>query len=193
MMCDPVIHLYACGCNDTEIKPGRYLQGKLGRKKVLAQARRRRSPVQSTRAAGSDAQVERDGSSVMTESERQSEIASYATLVMNWLRSTALAPCDWEPFFTQVDLALYGRFPWLFSENAPRLNEIRANLEPGQVIECCKPDSGSGVSMSDIINMHLDWLARWIQIVVPDRELMKEALGRAETILVREAWKTNPH
>jgi hypothetical protein len=112
---------------------------------------------------------------------------------MDWLRSTCLATCDWEPFFQQVDLALFGPFPSLFSDNASLFNGASPGQDAWEVFKRCKPQLGREVSMPDVINKHIDWLARWIQILIPDRELMKEALGKAETILVREAWKTNPH
>lgn len=35
------------------------------------------------------------------------------------------------------------------------------------------------------------WLARWAQRVIPDRKLMREAIGMAEATLVREAWKAS--
>jgi hypothetical protein len=167
-----------------------YMQGKLGRKKVLALARDRKKPVEATQVLGSRVQLQslQGTRPVMDKSARRGEIAKYATLVVDWVHSTNLAPCNWEPFFRQVILVLYGPFRWLLSENAPRSNEIRPGQDPVKVIKRCKPHFGSAVSMPDVINMHLDWLARWIQIVVPDRELMKEALGRAEAALVREAW-----
>jgi len=40
----------------------------------------------------------------------------------------------------------------------------------------------------DFINKHVEWLARWIQILVPDKELMKEALDRGKAVLTHEAW-----
>lgn len=166
-----------------------YVQGRLGRKKVLALARAHTKQVQITDETSSELQEQPQQNSdlIMSESERQAYIAQHAKLVVDWLRSTTLSPCDWEAFFRQIDLALYGPYPLLFAENAPRHTKISPEEDPWQVIRRCKPQLGTEVSLPDVINKHIDWLARWIQIVVPDRELMKETLGTAETVLVREA------
>ena len=59
-----------------------YLQGKLGRKKVLALARTRRKPVQEMQAtdSGMQSQAAQSSGPAMTESQRQSEIDKYAKL-----------------------------------------------------------------------------------------------------------------
>jgi len=58
----------------------------------------------------------------MTEAERQEKIPEYATLIVGWFHSTGLAHCDWELFWEQVNSALYGGFPWLFKDEAPKPN-----------------------------------------------------------------------
>jgi len=167
-----------------------YLQGKLGRKKVLALARARKSSAQTSRvtASGVQLQVLQGSHPAITESERHSEIEKYGTLVMDWVRSTDLAVCDWELFFRQVDLALYGPFRWLFSENAPRRDDIKASQDPWRIIKRCKPHLGNELSIPNVINNNLSWLARWIQMVIPDRKLIEEALATAKVTLEHEAW-----
>ena len=167
-----------------------YLQGKLGRKKVLALARTRRKPVQEMQAtdSGMQSQAAQSSGPAMTESQRQGEIDKYAKLVTDWVRSTNLGSCDWEPFFNQVVLALYGPLPWLYSKHAPRRNEIRPDQDSLHVIKRCKPKMEAELFVPDFINKHVEWLARWIQILVPDKELMKEALDRGKAVLTHEAW-----
>jgi len=77
-----------------------YLQGKLGRKKVLALARTRRKPVQEMQAtdSGMQSQAAQSSGPAMTESQRQGEIDKYAKLVTDWVRSTNLVPATGSHF-----------------------------------------------------------------------------------------------
>lgn len=68
------------------------------------------------------------------EEERQKEVAEHAKLIIDWFRSRDLAFCFWPGFWSQVNAALYGPFPWLFADEAPQPHEIRPGVNPLEVI-----------------------------------------------------------
>lgn len=90
-----------------------------------------------------------------------------------------------------MNSALYGLFPWLFAEEAPRPGGIRPNKDPVEVIKRYKPQVGEEHSRADVLNNLVTGLARWAQRVIPDRKLMREAIGVAEATLVRGVWKAS--
>ncbi len=172
-----------------------YLQGKVGRKKVLAMVRARRNAVAAKEVGATGELLPGNPGQypvpAPNSEERQKKGSEYAKLIIDWAHSTDLAPCFWSPLFQQINLALYGPFPWLFRNEAPRSQEIRPHADPVKVIKACKVEGGDERSMPDIINDHVTWLARWIQRVIPDPRLMRQALAIAEATLVREAWRTS--
>jgi len=123
----------------------------------------------------------------MTEAERQEKIPEYATLIVEWFPSTDLAHCDWEMFWEQVNSALYGGFPWLFKDEAPKPNGTIPDEDPWKVIEWRKVKNKDLKFVNDIINHNAPWLARWLQRVIPDQAMVKAVLHQAETQIRREA------
>ncbi len=198
-----------------DLKRG-YLEGKLGRKKVLTEARARVKAAQKTEAMVTTKEVpttpqpsasgmpqpnapgtpkpsapvkpQPSTPPVMTVEHYRRKVEENVELAMDWFHSRDLPPGFWEPFFSQVDLALYGPFPWLFTEEAPRPGENWAGKDPQEVIKLCRPE-GKEDSMADIVNNLVKWLARWIQRVIPDQKMMLDVLALAEAALLREAWE----
>jgi hypothetical protein len=210
--------LKLAGLSDDLRQP--YLGGKLGRKKALAAADARKKASKATQivsvkpdlpkappspppackeavehavvasSKGKPPEKPRPSPPPEVSAELYKKIKEEATtLVVDWVRST-LAICDWEAFFKQVGLALYGVFPWLFTSEAPKPGEINLNEDPLKVIERCKIEEVESGCGPDVLNNNVKWFARWIQRVILDRKLMKEVISAAETTLIREAWKT---
>jgi len=123
----------------------------------------------------------------MSAEERQEKISGYAQLIVDWIRQTDLRPCDYGTFFKQVDSALDGTRPWLFSNEAPKPDEIHPKEDPWKVIARCKVVRGNPQSAPDVINNAVTRLARWIQRVIPDREMLKEAIVKAKVPLLNQA------
>ena len=158
-----------------------YLQGKIGRKTVVKMARARRSAVKKNPPAPiQQPQPKQNPVPVMTEEERERKISKGAALMIEWLRTTGLAPCDVEMFFSQGNSALYGGLPWLFTSEAPKPDDINPGEDPWAVIKRCRVQDNKAKLVTDIINNNVTWLARWIQRVFPDREIREAVLDLAE-------------
>jgi hypothetical protein len=174
-----------------DLKQG-YLEGKLGRKKVLALARARNKATQASEVVSSQEDLPKKSQPsplpVITAEQRQKKLEEYTKLIMDWFHSLDLAPGFWADVFSQVNSALYGAFPWLFADEAPRPNENWAETDPQKVIKLCKP-VGQEDPMPEVLNNLVRWLARWTQRVIPDRKMMRESLAMAEATLLREAWE----
>ncbi len=123
----------------------------------------------------------------MTAEEWQKKAKEHAKMVIDFIHSRDLGLGFLGPLFSQVNLALYGGFPWLFTEEAPRPGENWAGKDPQEVIKLFEP-FGKEDSMAEVMNNLVKWLARWIQRVIPDRKMMMDALAIAEATLLREAW-----
>lgn len=124
---------------------------------------------------------------MITAEEWQRKREEHANPAMDWVRSKP-APCDWGEFFRQVNLALYGGFPRLFTAEAPQPDENWADKDPQEVFKLCEP-VGKEDSMPEVLNNLVKWLARWIQRVIPDRKMMMDALAIAEAALLHDARK----
>ena len=169
-----------------------YLQGKVGRKKALKMGQARKKEIEANAEETVTAKVPQkdpkpNPKPVMTEPEPQKWITEFATIIVDWVRSLKLAPYDLETFLSQVNYGLYGRFPRLFTDEAPKPGEVHPHEDPSKVIERCKVDGGNPQFMHEVINNDIAWLARWIQRVIPDWLMMKEAFAQAETKLRRMA------
>ena len=180
-----------------------YLEGKVDRKKVLKMARARKNDIKSTApltpenpqrvldqnpppeptAVVRTGKRQQSSVSAMTEEERQEKISEYAKLIVDWVPQTGLRLCDYGAFFKGVDSALDGTRSWLFRNEAPKPHEIRPDEDPWKVIQHCKVVGGNPQSAPDVTNNAVTWLARWIQRVIPDQEMIKEAISRARTQL----------
>ena len=125
----------------------------------------------------------------MTEEERQKRVAEHAKPIIDWFHSLNLAPCFWPGFWSQVNAAMYGPFPWLFAGEAPQPHEIRPGVNPWEVIKECKVERKNPQFVTDIINDLVAWLARWVQRVIPDRVMTEDAIDKARGQLLREARK----
>ena len=173
-----------------------YLQGKMGRKAVLEMARKRRQKESGTKAnqkvtAGMvPTNSRQDPAPSMTEAERQAKIADLVPIVVEWVNSLSLTAYDLESFWDQVNTALYRGCHWLFTDEAQNGDKISSGEDPMKVIERCKVTGGTSQLMPEIINNHVTWLARWIQRLIPDWVMMKEALAQAEAQLRREVQTT---
>ena len=125
----------------------------------------------------------------MTEEERQKKVAEHAKLIIDWFRSLNLAFSFWPGYWSQVNAAMYGPFPWLFADEAPQPHEIRPGVNPLEVIKECKVERKNPQFVTDIINDLVAWLARWVQRVIPDRVMTEDAIDKARGQLLREARK----
>lgn len=167
-----------------------YLAGRLGRKKAINLARALRKGKESTSASLTEKpqmEPKQRPEPVMTRAERQAKVTELATIIVEWFRSLGLAPYDQEPFWQQVNLGLYGGLPRLFTDEVPKPHEIRSNRDPWKVIKRCKVEARNPHLMTDVINAHVSWLARWIQRVIPDRAMMEDVIDQARRRLLREA------
>ena len=135
-----------------------YVQGRLGRKKVLALARDTKQ-VQISDETGSELQEQPKQNSdlIMSESERQAYIAQRAKLVVDWLRSTTLSPCHWEAFFRQIDLQrcmvptrYYSRKCSTSHKNQPGGGPLASYQDAASL------NSELGFFYLDVINKHID-------------------------------------
>lgn len=169
-----------------------YIQKEMGRKAVLKRVRAEKKQVVSkTPVLASEPQndMRENFLSVLTKEERDKKITEHAGLIIDWVHSIDLAPCYWEGLFEQVKLGLYGPFRWLFSTEAPPMDEIKPDEASWELIKRFKTKSKNPGNMAEIINGHVTWLARWIQRVIPDRTMMEDAIDQARGHLLLEARK----
>lgn len=177
-----------------------YLQKELDRKKVLEKTRARKNPNKPTvpvtpeippkitsrnpppkqAAVVRSEKTHQNPPSPMNEEGRQEKISEYAQLIVDWMPQTGLRPCDYRSFFKQVESALDGTRPWLFSNEAPKPDEINPNENPREVINRCKPEDGNPQTAPEVTNNAVTWLARWAQRLIPDKGIMKEAISKAK-------------
>lgn len=163
-----------------------YLQGRIGRKTAVKMARARRSAAKKNPPPQTQQpQPKENPVPVMSEEERDKRITEGADLIVEWFRTTELAPCDGEMFWSQVNSALYGGLPWLFTSEAPKPGEINPEEDPWAVIKRCRAKSEGKASMADVINDRVKELARWSPRVFPDRKTRDAAIDLARRHLLR--------
>lgn len=167
-----------------------YLQGELGRKKALKTARAGKKQANS-RTSDVSTMLQNDthhnSTRVLNEKDRDKSVG----LIIEWVRSPDLEPCDWEGFFQQVKFGLHGPFRRLFSAEAPKPHKINPDEDPREVIKRCKAEGGNPNSVPGIINNAVVWFARWVQWIIPDRAMMEDAIDKARGQLLREARRVH--
>ena len=184
-----------------------FLEGKIDRKEVLKIYRARKNNGKSTvpfrpetpqrimdlnpqpapAAVVRTNETRQNPPSLMTEEDRQEKISEHAKLIVDWIHQTGLRPCDYRTFFKQVESALDGTRPWLFSNEAPKPHEIKPDEDPWKVINRYKVENIPSQSAPDVTNNAVTWLARWVQRLIPDRGRMKEAIAKAKALLLDRA------
>lgn len=118
------------------------------------------------------------------EEEHQKGVDGHAKRIIDWFHALYLARCFWQGFWSQVDAALYGPFPWLFADEAPQPHEIRPGANPLEAIKACKVERENPQLATDIVNDLVTWLARWVQRVISDRRMMEDAIDQAKGYLL---------
>lgn len=167
-----------------------YLQKKINRKDVLIHARARKNHGRSAGHPVSDRSQNKPDqipASVINEEERQKKIMEGAKLIVEWYPTAGLSLCDCKAFFEQVDSVLDGTRPWLFRKEAPQPHEVRPDEDPQEVIRRCRIMDGNPQLATDIVNNAVTWLARWVQRVIPDWEMMTEAITKSKEQLSSNA------